>query len=390
MKIIAEIGTSHGGNLQKAFSLIDAASDAGADAVKFQWVYADEILHPDTGFVDLPGGKISLYENFKKLECSAEFFKKCMDYARKKNLLFVCSPFGEKSFGELAEILPDAIKIASPETNHFPLLKKCAEIYKKIPVILSSGVSKLGDIEKALEIITKDDYATVCPQKKFPQISVLHCITSYPAPEDEYNVKCVETLSEIFGVPCGISDHSLDAVLVPVLCCAMGGEILEKHITLSRKTDGLDDKVALEPEQFSLMVHSVRQAESILKKFQKEGGILHENLENSARKEIFRQLQYEFSAEKIQKILGSGIKKLAPSEKPNYFRTNRSLHFTRDMKKGEILQKNDVAVLRTEKILSVGLGAEFLDEILGARLVRDAENGSGVQWSDFIEKNPVR
>jgi sialic acid synthase SpsE len=170
----------------------------------------------------------------------------------------------------------------------------------------------------------------------------------------------------------------------------MGGEILEKHITLSRKTDGLDDKVALEPEQFSLMVHSVRQAESILKKFQKEGGILHENLENSARKEIFRQLQYEFSAEKIQKILGSGIKKLAPSEKPNYFRTNRSLHFTRDMKKGEILQKNDVAVLRTEKILSVGLGAEFLDEILGARLVRDAENGSGVQWSDFIEKNPVR
>src|SRR5574344_70880 len=113
MTIIAEIGTAHGGSESKAFELIDAAKEAGADCVKFQWVYADEILHPDTGFVNLPGGKTRLYDTFKQLECSSDFYKKCLEYSHKKGLLFACSPFGTKSFEELAKLNPDAIKIAS-------------------------------------------------------------------------------------------------------------------------------------------------------------------------------------------------------------------------------------------------------------------------------------
>ncbi|MBQ1662276.1 MAG: N-acetylneuraminate synthase family protein, partial [Treponema sp.] len=99
--VIAEIGTSHGGSLEKAYALIDEAADSGADIIKFQWVYADEILHPETGFVELPGGKIRLYDRFKELEVPKEFFASCLEYTHKKGLLFACSPFGLKSLEEL-------------------------------------------------------------------------------------------------------------------------------------------------------------------------------------------------------------------------------------------------------------------------------------------------
>ena len=104
MIVVAEIGTSHNGSVEKAYSLIDAACEAGADVVKFQWVYASEILHPDTGFVKLPGGNIRLYDRFRSLEVPFDFYEKCRNYANKKGLLFACSPFGLKSFEELVSL----------------------------------------------------------------------------------------------------------------------------------------------------------------------------------------------------------------------------------------------------------------------------------------------
>lgn len=371
MTIIAEIGTAHSGDLSKAFELIDASKEAGADCVKFQWVYADEILHPDTGFVDLPNGRTRLYDNFKALECNQEFYAQCMEYARKKNILFACSPFGLKSLKELAELKPDAIKIASPEVNHYPMLKDCSRFYRKIPLILSSGVSKLGDIEKAMELIDASENKRA-EDMKMPALTLLHCLTFYPAPEDEYNVRCVKTLGQVLGIPTGISDHSMDPVLVPVLSVAMGGAMIEKHITLSRKDSGLDDPVALEPEMFKLMVHSVHQAEAVLR--------------HSGENEIYRQLAYEYPMEKINSILGTGIKKLAPAESANYGRTNRSLHYMRSMKKGEKIGNGDVSVLRTEKILTPGISPEFKELITGAVLTKNVENGAGVKLEDFIEK----
>ncbi|MBQ0040365.1 MAG: N-acetylneuraminate synthase family protein [Treponema sp.] len=373
MTIIAEIGTAHGGSTQKAMELIDAAKEAGADCVKFQWVYADEILHPDTGFVNLPGGKIRLYDNFKALECNQNFYAQCMEYARKKGILFACSPFGLKSFNELAELKPDAIKIASPEVNHFPMLAKCAELYGTTPLILSSGVSKLGDIEKAIEKISGSKAEqTDKGSNIMAPLTLLHCLTFYPAPEEEYNVRCVKTLSDVFGIPTGISDHSMDPVLVPVLSVAMGGTMIEKHICLSRNDNGLDDPVALEPEMFNLMVHGVHQAEAVLR--------------HSGVGEIYRQLEYEYEPERLKKILGTGVKKLAPAEKANYGRTNRSLHYMRPMKKGEKITAADISVLRTEKILTPGISPEFYGTLIGAVLTRDVENGAGVQFEDFITK----
>ncbi|MCR4734244.1 MAG: N-acetylneuraminate synthase family protein [Treponema sp.] len=368
--IIAEIGTSHEGSIEKARAMVDAASECGANCIKFQWVYADEILHPKTGFVKLPTGNIPLYERFKQLELPPSFYKEMLDYVHSKGASFCCSPFGLRSMQELLAISPDYVKIASPELNHFKMLEELRDFRnsqeegKKIPVIVSSGVSRLTDIEKAIEILGRDN------------VSLLHCITSYPAPEEEYNVKLVSTLKNIFGLQTGISDHSLNPILVPVLSTICGGSIIEKHFTLSKKTDGLDDPVALEPEEFATMVHVIHQTEVLLRHYGQELGY----------KKALDQLAEEFGKEKIKSVLGDGVKKLAPAEKANYGRTNRSLHFMKDMKKGEIIKKEDIGILRTEKILSTGLSPEFYDEIIGTCLSRDVESGKGLEWTDFLTR----
>jgi len=369
--IIAEIGTSHEGDAEKAKLMIDECKESGADCAKFQWVYADEILHPKTGFVNLPTGQIPLYERFRQLECPVSFYKEMLDYTHSRGMKFCCSPFGLRSLKELLSLNPDFVKIASPELNHYPMLKALAAYRlnqkekgeKPVPVILSSGVSKIEDIRKAVEILGKED------------VSLLHCITSYPAPETEYNLRIITNLKKELGIEMGVSDHSLDPVLVPVLSVACGGSIIEKHITLSKKTMGLDDPVALEGQDFALMVHCVHQAEAALKRYGETGFdyVVNQLSENAG----------EGGKEKIEAILGDGIKRLAPAEEANYGRTNRSLHFMRDMKKGEVISEKDVAVLRTEKILTPGISPEFLEKVTGSVLNCDVKDGEGVLF-DYI------
>ncbi|MBP5587408.1 MAG: N-acetylneuraminate synthase family protein [Treponema sp.] len=363
--VIAEIGTSHEGSIEKAKKLVDAASESGTDYIKFQWVYASEILHPKTGFVDLPTGKIPLYDRFKELECPPSFYKELLDYTHSKGKKFICSPFGLKSLEELLSIQPDAIKIASPELNHYKMLEALrdyrASQKEKLPVILSSGVSKMQDIEKALKITGTEN------------VSLLHCITSYPAPEEEYNLKLITKYKKEFKIECGVSDHSLDPVLVPALSIACGGTIIEKHITLSRKTSGLDDPVALEPEQFGFMCHAVNQSLASINHYGADLG----------SKRIIEQISEQYGEERVKKVLGSGIKELAPSEKENYGRTNRSLHYMNDLKKGDVIKEGDIAILRTEKILTPGISPEYYDTLIGKTLTCDVSSGSGVMLSHF-------
>lgn len=370
--IIAEIGTSHEGSFEKAKKLVDAAAASGADTIKFQWVYADEILHPKTGTVHLPTGDIPLYERFRQLECPPSFYKDIMDYVHSKGCKFCCSPFGLKSLAELLELNPDYVKIASPELNHYKMLEALRDYRNHqaekneniVPVILSSGVSHLSDIEKAVQILGTE------------KVYLLHCITSYPAPEDEYNVRLISTLNAVFGIETGLSDHSLDPILVPVLSVACGGTIIEKHFTLSKKTSGLDDPVALEPESFATMVHVVRQTEATFRHYGKTVGM----------ERVINQLGEQFGKERVLKVLGDGVKRLALAEEKNYGRTNRSLHFMKDMKAGEIIKENDVAILRTEKILTPGISPSYYDAVLGAVLARDVSDGQGVNLFDVILK----
>lgn len=370
--IIAEIGTSHEGSVEKAKLMIDECAESGADCAKFQWVYADEILHPKTGFVNLLTGKIPLYDRFRQLECPVSFYREMIEYTHAKGMKFCCSPFGLRSLEELLSLNPDFVKIASPELNHYPMLKALAAFReeqvkrgeKPVPVILSSGVSKIEDIRKAVAILGKDD------------VSLLHCITSYPAPETEYNLRVITNLKKELGIEMGVSDHSLDPVLVPVLSVVCGGSIIEKHITLSKKTMGLDDPVALEGEQFALMVHCVHQAEAALSHYGDNGFdyVVNQLSENAG----------EDGKQKIQAILGDGVKRLAPAEEANYGRTNRSIHYMHDMKKGQVISEKDVAVLRTEKILTPGISPEFLDDVIGSVLTRDVTDGEGLLKSDYI------
>lgn len=359
--IIAEIGTSHEGDFNHAKKLIDAAYYAGADCVKFQWVYAREILHPKTGFVDLPTGKIPLYQRFLQLEVKKSFFKKCRDYAHSKNIDFGCSPFGIKSLRQLMSLNPDMIKIASPELNHFPMLEELCKLQKrrkiKIPVILSSGVSKLEDIEKAINIF--EEYN----QKE--NVSLLHCVTSYPAPEEDYNLLVLPFLKKHFGINVGVSDHSLNPILVPLCGYLTGSRIIEKHITLSNETDGLDDPVALNPENFKKMVTTLR------------------SFENHNNEKIQDYLEINFGKEKINKVLGSGKKELAKAEKANYTRTNRSIHFMKDLKCGHKIKKKDIGILRTEKILTPGISPEFYSQVLGKKLKTNVKDGEGLLWEQL-------
>jgi len=363
--IIAEIGTSHEGSVEKAKLLVDAACSAGADFIKFQWVYASEILHPATGFVKLPTGNIPLYQRFKELECPPSFYKEMLDYTHSKGKKFICSPFGLTSLKELLDIHPDAIKIASPELNHYKMLDALRNYRdkqkEKIPVVLSSGVSTMEDIEKALKITGTEN------------VSLLHCITSYPAPEEEYNLKLIDEYIKKFNISCGVSDHSLDPILVPALSIACGGTIIEKHITLSKKTSGLDDPVALEPEQFGFMCHAINQSQSSINHYGKKTG----------SERIIEQISEQFGKERVMKVLGNGIKELAPAEKENYGRTNRSLHYMKDLKKGETIKETDIAILRTEKILTPGISPEYYDTVIGKTLTCDVSSGAGVKFSDF-------
>ncbi len=346
--IIAEIGTSHDGDLKKAEELIAAASEAGVDCVKFQYVIADEIIHQNTGNVSLPGGDIPLYERFCALERSMSFYSELKRITEDNNLIFLCTPFGIESAKNLKQIGVDGFKVASPELNHYPLLKEI----NNSPVILSTGVSTLGDIERALTYVSKDT-------------ALLHCITSYPAPESEYNLKLIPTLSTIFGVPVGISDHSKDPLLVPMLTTALGGSIIEKHITMSKKGDGLDDPIAINPKELALMCTKVR------------------GTEKNDYNETVGELWELFGKKRVEDTLGSGIKRLAPSETENYRTTNRSIMAITDIDKGETFTEKNIALLRSEKELTPGLTPELYFEVLKRKAVHRINSGSGITWDCF-------
>ncbi|MDR0878828.1 MAG: N-acetylneuraminate synthase family protein [Treponema sp.] len=357
--IIAELGTSHGADLRRAKDMACAAAEAGADCIKFQIVYADEILHPNTGVVTLPGGNIRLYDRFRQLEAPPDFYAEMKAYVEKQGLLFLCTPFGLRSAALLRSLNPDLVKIASPELNYTGLLREIGAW--RLPTLLSSGVSRLGDIEEALSALENGDNGPSFREN----ICLLHCVTAYPAPAADYNLRVLRNLSGIFGVLTGVSDHSLDPYLVPALAVSQGAVAVEKHFCLSREDPGLDDPIALPPELFAGMVRAVRRASE------------------AGPEETVRTFSRERGAETVEKVLGTGIKELAPAERDNYLRTNRSIHALRDIKAGEILANTDFAVLRTEKILRPGLAPSWEKALPGRSARNFIPAGEGIRFEDI-------
>lgn len=353
--VIAEIGTGHQGDRYRALKLLDGAAEAGADCVKTQAVIAEEILHPSSGEVDLPGGRVPLFERFRSLEQDPEFYRFLKDETEKRGMLFLCTPFGLESAAMLKELGVKAVKVASPELNHYALLRALSF---GVPLILSTGVSTLGDIEKALAAAG-------------PKTALLHCVTAYPAPPEEYNLRVLDNLGRIFGVTVGVSDHSSDPLLVPLTAAHLGAALLEKHMTLEKTGTGLDDTFALEPAEFKTMVQTLRQ------------------LEEMPREKQEQWLYRRFGENTIKHIAGDGVKRLSPSEEKNYRTSNRSILALHDLAAGTTLTSEHVALLRSEKNLSPGLGPENLDIVIGKKLVRPVESGKGITWKDLLQEAPV-
>ena len=349
--IVAEAGSAHQGELSRAFELIDAAAEAGADCVKFQVIFAEEIVHPKTGSIDLPGGKTAIYERFRELERDLPFYARLKEYTEKRGLEFLCSAFGMASARLLRELAVRAVKIASPELNHFPLLRELAGY--GLPLIISTGVSTLADIERTLIAAgTK----TV----------LLHCITAYPAAEEEYNLRVIPNLQAVFGRPVGVSDHSRDPLLVPGLAVMTRACVIEKHLALSREDGGLDDPIALDPDAFARMVEGIRR------------------IEGMRPAEARSRLEEDYGRERVESVLGDGIKRLAPSEEKYYLTTNRSLHALTEIRAGQPIQADQICIVRSESNLRPGLGPEYLELIAGRTAQRTIPEGEGITWEDLL------
>lgn len=356
--IVAEAGSSHGGDLTRGLELIDAAAQAGADCVKLQIIYADEIVHPLTGSIELPGGSVPIYERFRALERDRDFYARMKENAERRGIVFLASVFGLKSAHLLRELGAAAVKIASPELNHFPLLAELRSY--GLPVILSTGVSTLGDIERAL---------AACSGLTGSAAVLLHCITAYPAPEGEYNLRTIPSLQAVFGRPVGVSDHSLDPLLVPGLAVAVGACVVEKHLTLSAQGGGLDDPIALDPQAFARLAAGIRELEAM------------------EPAEALASMEERYGRERIRQVLGDGVKRLAPSEERFYLTTNRSLHALTDIEAGEVIAAEKLCIVRSEKNLRPGLDPSFCETITGCVAQRRIPAGEGITWEDLLPRS---
>lgn len=253
--VIAEAGVNHNGDIEKAYELIDAAVDANADAVKFQTFKTEEIATIDAKQATYQkinmGKEESQYEMLKRLELSYQNFKDLKKYCDKKNILFMSAPHSCKEDVDLVAALCPVIKVPSGDLTNLPILKYMAE--KRIPIILSTGMSNMEEIKEALDIIT--------PINK--QLIILHCTSNYPTPLNEVNLKAMKTIEKAFGFPVGYSDHTMGTEIT-VASVAMGACVVEKHFTLDRNLPGPDHKASLEPNELKKMVNEIRNVEKRL------------------------------------------------------------------------------------------------------------------------------
>lgn len=280
--LIAEAGINHNGSMELAIQLIDAASQAGADAIKFQTFKARELVTANTPMTEYQtvntGSRQSQMEMLKKYELRESQYLELMTYCQKCNIDFLSSPFDLESVEILATKLKlPRLKIPSGEINNAPLLLKAARMGKDI--ILSSGMSNLGEIEMALAILafgyitefekpSKNSFYEAYSSKEGQKVLkeklvLLHCTSEYPAPFEEVNLKAMDSLKQTFGLRVGYSDHT-QGIAVPVAAAARGAVVVEKHFTLDCNLQGPDHKASLDVEDLKQMVKAIRQVEQAL------------------------------------------------------------------------------------------------------------------------------
>ncbi|WP_199616749.1 N-acetylneuraminate synthase [Paenibacillus alkalitolerans] len=277
--IIAEAGVNHNGDVDLAYSLVEAASKAGADAVKFQTFKADKLVNKNAAKAEYQKRSTdaaeSQYDMLKRLELSEEAHFLLAEKCRALGIMFLSTPFDLESLIFLnSRLRVQKIKFSSGDITNGPLLLEAAKTGK--PIILSTGMSTLGEIEDALAVLAYGYTNSQEPPSKEAfyaaygsseaqellkeKVTLLHCTTEYPAPFDEVNLRCILTLRDSFGLRTGFSDHT-EGIAVPVAAAALGVDVIEKHFTLDRSLPGPDHKASLEPDELELMIRSIRQVE---------------------------------------------------------------------------------------------------------------------------------
>lgn len=335
--IIAEAGVNHNGSLEICKKLIDVSVKAGADAVKFQTFKAGKLVTTNAEKaryqIENAGTNESQIEMLRQLELSPNAHKDLFAYCRQKNISFLSTPFDEESADMLDDLGMEIFKISSGEITNKPLIQYIAS--KKKPIILSTGMSYLGEVENAISWI--DEIWNTLDKK--PQLSILHCVSSYPARIEDVNLRAIKTMEMAFGLPVGYSDHTMGTEIA-MAAVAMGGKVIEKHFTLDRDMEGPDHKASLEPEELGAMVTAIRN---------------------------------------VEKAMGDGVKKPTKSENDLKKIVRRSLVTAKEIKAGEIISPNDILIKRP----GTGIPAEFKDKVVGMKSGSDISVDSVIKWEDL-------
>jgi len=324
--IIAEAGVNHNGSVELAKKLIDAAKDAGADAVKFQTFKAESVVVKDAQKAEYQKettGEGSQYDMIKKLELTEEDFRELADYAEKKDIMFLSSPFDKDSIDLLNELDVPAFKVGSGEITNFPLLRYIAK--KGKPIILSTGMSTLGEIEEALDVIRSEGVE---------DIILLHCVSNYPARIEDVNLRAIETLKQAFKLPVGFSDHTL-GITAPIAAVALGACVIEKHFTLDRNLPGPDHKASLEPDELKEMVKAIREVEKALGDGIKRPTKEEEEIKKVARRSIVAKVDIPEGAIVTEDMLD--VKRPGTGIEPRYIDMIIGKKAKEDIKKDEII-----------------------------------------------------
>lgn len=359
--IVAEAGSNHNADLGLARELVKRAASVGADAVKFQLFRADALYPSNCGIVDTPMGPADLFDVFIENALPAEWLPELNALAQQEGILFLCTAFDEDSVDTLARLDPAALKIASPELNHLPLLRSAAQLGK--PLICSTGLCTLADIEEAL--------ATIAAERAETEVVLLQCVSAYPLPPEESNLRAIDTLRRAFAVPVGLSDHTMDPERTPAIASSIGACLIEKHITLDRSMHGPDHPFSLEPREFERLVTTVRR------------------LDGLAMAERLDWVRLEYGESALNEILGNGRKEIQPAERPLYPNDKRSIHALRDIPAGETLSPANVRVLRSERHLTPGLHPRHWETVCGSVTTAAISMGDGVSW-DILLARPAR
>jgi N-acetylneuraminate synthase/N,N'-diacetyllegionaminate synthase len=306
--IIAEAGVNHNGDIKLAKKLIDIARDAGADAVKFQSFKAENVVTQKAQKAkyqkQTTGSSESQYEMIKKLELSGADFKKLALYARKRDIMFLSTPFDKESVDLLDKLGVPAFKVASGEITNFPLLRYIAK--KGKPVILSTGMSTLEEIDEALQVIRSEGVK---------DIILLHCVTAYPAKVEDMNLRAMETLKSTFKLPVGLSDHTI-GITVPIAAVALGAAVIEKHFTLDKNLPGPDHRASLEPEELKGMIKAVRETEKALGNGKKKPTVEEEEIKKVVRRSIVARVDIPKGTVVTEEMLA--IKRAGTGIEPKY------------------------------------------------------------------------